>query len=526
MTSSGHDVLIGIDAGTSVIKSVAFDLAGRQIAIATAPNRYTTRNDGAAFQSLDETWADCAKTLRTLAEIIPDVAKRTAALAVTAQGDGTWLVGQDDQPVTDGWIWLDSRSVSTVNRLRKLPTDRARFETTGTGLNACQMSAQLAHMHATTPEFLVRAEKALHPKDWLYLNLTGQRVTDPSEANFTFGNFRTRRYDPEVIASLGLTKYRHLLPEIIDGSHTTHKLSARAAKATGLLEGTPVSLGYVDVVCTALGAGIYTGGQIADGTAGCTIIGSTGMHMLAKSVEEVVLNTDATGYVMVLPLAGKVAQVHTNMASTLNIDWILKLAADIAADLAQPVSKTELLARIDGWLAATEPGSLIYHPYISESGERGPFVDPNARASFIGLNGTHRFPDLVRAVIEGLGLAARDCYTAMGVLPSELRLTGGASRSRGLRAIHAAAIGAPTRISAREETGAAGAAMMAAVANDHYASMEDCIAEWVTPLLGDSEPADPSLSANYAALYPNFLAARRALSPVWEGLANRQDRKK
>jgi len=348
MTSSGHDVLIGIDAGTSVIKSVAFDLAGRQIAIATAPNRYTTRNDGAAFQSLDETWADCAKTLRTLAEIIPDVAKRTAALAVTAQGDGTWLVGQDDQPVTDGWIWLDSRSVSTVNRLRKLPTDRARFETTGTGLNACQMGAQLAHMHATTPEFLVRAEKALHPKDWLYLNLTGQRVTDPSEANFTFGNFRTRRYDPEVIASLGLTKYRHLLPEIIDGSHTTHKLSARAAKATGLLEGTPVSLGYVDVVCTALGAGIYTGGQIADGTAGCTIIGSTGMHMLAKSVEEVVLNTDATGYVMVLPLAGKVAQVHTNMASTLNIDWILKLAADIAADLAQPVSKTELLARIDG----------------------------------------------------------------------------------------------------------------------------------------------------------------------------------
>ena len=526
MTSSARDILIGIDAGTSVIKAVAFDLAGRQIALASVPNRYTTRPDGAAFQSLDATWFDCAQTLRALAEFVPDVAKRTAALAVTAQGDGTWLVGQGDQPITDGWIWLDSRAVGTVHRLRNLPTDRTRFELTGTGLNACQMGTQLAHMQATTPEFLASAEVALHPKDWLYLNLTGHRVTDPSEANFTFGNFRTRRYDADVIAALGLTKYRHLLPEIVDGSHTTHKLSARAAKATGLLEGTPVSLGYVDVVCTALGAGIYTGNETANSSAGCTIIGSTGMHMLAKSVEDVVLNADATGYVMVLPLPGKVAQIHTNMASTLNIDWILKLATDLAADLDQTVSKADLLTRIDGWLAVTKPGSLIYHPYISDAGERGPFVDPNARASFIGLNGSHRFPDLVRAVIEGLGLAARDCYTAMGVLPRELRLTGGAARSRGLRSIHAATIGAPTRISAREEAGAAGAAMMAAVANGHYADMDDCIAEWVTPLLGNSEPADPDLSATYAALYNNFFVSRRALSPVWEGLAKRQDLKK
>ena len=73
---------------------------------------------------------------------------------------------------------------------------------------------------------------------------------------------------------------------------------------------------------------------------------------------------------------------------------------------------------------------MLYHPYISEAGERGPFVNANARAGFIGLSSGHRFPDLLRAVVEGLGLAARDCYAAMGALPSELRLTGGAARSR------------------------------------------------------------------------------------------------
>ena len=54
------DILIGVDAGTSVIKSIAFDLDGRQLAVAATPNRYQTRPDGAAFQSLDDTWEDCA----------------------------------------------------------------------------------------------------------------------------------------------------------------------------------------------------------------------------------------------------------------------------------------------------------------------------------------------------------------------------------------------------------------------------------------------------------------------------------
>ena len=96
----------------------------------------------------------------------------------------------------------------------------------------------------------------------------------------------------------------------------------------------------------------------------------------------------------------------------------------------------------------------------------------------------HRFPDLVRAVVEGLALATRDCYEAMGELPSELRLSGGAARSQGLRGILAAAVHAPVRVSSREEAGAAGAAMMAAVAIGAYPSMDACIAEWVTPLLG------------------------------------------
>jgi erythritol kinase len=515
MRHAEGDVLIGIDAGTSVIKAVAFDRAGQQIEMASIPNRYATRPDGAAFQSLDQTWADCARTLRDLGAKVDGLARRTAAVAVTGQGDGAWLVGKGDAPVTEGWLWLDARSAGTVRRLRAEPSDRARFQATGTGLAACQQGPQLVHIAATAPELLDRAEAALHCKDWLYLKLTGVRATDPSEASWTYGDFRTRKYDDTVIEALGLTAQRRLLPPILDGTEITHPLSSDAAAATGLLAGTPICLGFVDIACTALGAGIHTAGA----PAACSIIGSTGMHMRATATGKVRLNSERTGYVIPLPVPDMVAQVQSNMAATLNIDWALALAGDLIAETGAQATHADLVARIEGWLAASHPGALIYHPYISEAGERGPFVNSHARAGFIGLTSAHRFPDLLRAVIEGLGMATRDCYAAMGAMPPELRLTGGAARSRALRSVLAASVRAPVRNSARLEAGAAGAAMIAAVAIGAYPSMDACIGEWVAPLLGASEAPDPALSDTYDRIFPAYLEARRALEPVWDMMA-------
>ena len=80
------DLLIGVDAGTSVIKAVAFDFGGRQVGASSVPNRYQRGPDGSATQSLEVTWADCVTALRGLAEKVENLAARTAALAVTAQG--------------------------------------------------------------------------------------------------------------------------------------------------------------------------------------------------------------------------------------------------------------------------------------------------------------------------------------------------------------------------------------------------------------------------------------------------------
>ncbi len=513
--STSADIIIGIDSGTSVVKAVAFDTAGRQLGTGAVRNAVDQGADGAATQSLDQTWRDCAAALRQLAEAVPDLATRACALAVTAQGDGTWLVGQGGRPVGPAWTWLDARAAPTVARLAATDADAARFRATGTGLNTCQQGAQMAHMDRHAPDLLDRAATALHCKDWLYLQFTGVRATDPSEASFTFGDFRTRAYDDTVLDALGLAHRRALLPPILDGTTTHHPLTAEAAAATGLPAGLPVVLGYVDMVMTALGAGVHTG----EAGSACSAIGSTGVHLRAVRAEAVHLNDARTGYVICLPVPGMVTQVQTNMAATLNIDWLLGIVAELAASFGAPQDHAALVARIDDWLTRSAPAELVYLPYISEAGERGPFVNADARAAFLGLSQKVGFAAMLRAVVEGLALAARDCYAAMGALPSELRLSGGAAQSQALRAIFADVMDRPVRVSARREAGATGAAMMAAVSIGAWADMGACIDAWVRPELGPLEHPDPARVALHAAQRNSYGTARGALVPVWDAMA-------
>jgi erythritol kinase (D-erythritol 1-phosphate-forming) len=510
-----RDIIIGIDAGTSVIKSIAFAMDGRQLAAFALPNSYATLPGGGAEQDMARTWADTAATLRGLATVLPDLAGRTAAIAVTGQGDGTWLIDDDGRPVQPAWLWLDARAGALVRSIRATSRNQALFALTGTGLNACQQGAQLAQMQFERPGALARSATAFHCKDWLYFNLTGVRATDPSEGTFTFGNFRQRVYAPEVLALLGLEDLARLRPPMIDGTVVTDKLSPEAAAASGLPAGIPVALGYVDVICTALGAGLFD----RTGKSGCTIIGSTGMHMrMALGADAVTLNSDATGYTMAFPVPGTYAQMQSNMASTLNIDWLLDLARGLLATHGVTKSRAELLVELEDQVMQRPAGSVLYHPYISDAGERGPFVDPAARAQFSGLGLQTGYADLMRAVYEGLAFAARDCYAAMGSLPGEVRLTGGAARSPAIRAIFAAVLGAGVRTSSRDEAGAAGAAMIAAVATGAYANMEACADAWVTPLLGAIQAPDSVLAGRYDRLFPAYVAGRTHAQPVWQAL--------
>lgn len=509
-------VLIGIDAGTSVMKSVAFTVAGEQIASAAIPNVYETFADGGAEQDMARTWRDAAATLKQLTEKIPDLATRLIAISVTGQGDGMWLIDKQGEPVAPAWLWLDARAASIAEDFTRNAEYPAHYQRTGTGVNACQMSTQLAWMSRHRPEVLARATTGFHCKDWLHFKLTGKRATDPSEANFTFGQYTTRTYAPHILDALGAPEARRLLPDIVDGTEESHGLSAEAASLTGLKTGTPVTLGYVDVVCTGLGGGLFD----PQGRTGCTIVGSTGMHMrVAPTSAHVRLNAELSGYTMAFPVPGMYAQMQSNMASTLNIDWLLDVARDVLKSEGVERSRGDLLKGMDDRIMGIAPGRVLYHPYISQAGERGPFMEPAARAMFSGLEMGMGYADLMRGVFEGLCFAARDCYAAMGDIPEEVRITGGAARSRALRLMLASTLRSRVRTVSREEAGAAGTAMMAAVQQKLYPDMATCVAQWVDPLLGEITHPDPILTGVYDGAFKLYKETREKMRPIWRAMA-------
>jgi erythritol kinase len=513
-------VILALDAGTSVLKAVAFDLNGQPAGIATHPNHYTERPGGIAEQNMAETWANAAHVIAELAERLEDA--EIIGIGITGQGDGTWLIDNEGEPVAPALLWLDARAGVIAERLRTGDAGRAIFTETGTGIAACNQSAQLLWLAEAHPEMLRRAATAFHCKDWLYFKLTGVRATDPSEAAFTFGSWRQRNYSDVTIAALGLQRHRHLLPPVVNGTRTHHPLAAETARALGLKAGLPVVLGYVDIVASALGAGVFGTGVFGTGDpdneegAGTSIIGSTGINMrLANDDFAPPPDAPVSGYRMAFPVPGKTALVQSTLAATLNIDWLLGIA-DQAVELAGHQSdRLAMLAALDGLVLAARPASALYHPYVLAAGERGPFTNAHARASLAGIDRGLTLPGMMRSVYEGLALAAADCYAAMGGAPGVISITGGASRSAALRHIFAAMLNRPVRIITEHGSGALGAAMIAALALGIMPDMKSCASRWVTPLLGAAEPPDPDLVAAYAPLLPIYQRARGAAPPFW-----------
>lgn len=503
-----NSTIIGVDAGTSVIKAVAFDLSGRMRAKAERSNHYRILENGGAEQDMNATWAALADTL---AELVNKLPGEVLAIAVTGQGDGTWLVDHNGEPQHNAWLWLDARAINEIAEIRRGPLAEKIFQHTGTGLSACQMGAHLLWMKKHDPLLLRRSAHALHCKDWLYFKLTGTIATDCTESVFSFGDFRKRDYSNEVLAAFGLEEFRHLLPPIIDGTRTSHGLNREAATAIGLKAGTPVCMGLVDVMCCALGAGLHNPRD----RPGLAILGSTGMHMrFVENADAVVLNADRTGYTMCFP-DGSLSQMQTNMAATLNIDWILGLARQILAEHGTEANEADLLHSLDDRLESTSPGKVMFHPYISSAGERGPFINPAARASFTGLDQSAGWNDLVRAVFDGVALAACDCFRAMQDMPRQIRVAGGGAKSRCMRQWLASALERPVVEIRQPEAGACGAAMMASVRLGLHDDLTTATEGWVVPMIGEVTWPDPAQAEIYRHLFARYDASRKCLEPLW-----------
>ncbi|GAA2781266.1 FGGY-family carbohydrate kinase [Saccharopolyspora taberi] len=479
-------ITIGIDAGTSVVKAVAYAEDGAELAVVRRPTQVEHPRPGWAEQDMTEVW-DAVAT--TVAELVSTVRQDVSALAVTAQGDGCWLVDAAGDPVGPAMLWNDSRAAATAGRWAETGLLDELFAINGSVGFAGLPHAQLSWLAEREPARLAAADKVLTCGGWLYRCLTGRLAWDVSEASNPFLDARSGAYSGEVLAKLDLEWARRLLPDVVDGPDRVAPLSEQAGRRLGVPAGTPVVLAAYDVVSTAIGAGTTAPGQA------CTILGTTVCtEVLSDSPK---LERSPVGMSLRTPMPDRWMLAYATLAGTEVVEWTCRMLG-----LPNPENLTELAVH-------AEPASrgLLMLPYLSPGGERAPFYDPRARGSLHGLSLEHGPAEIARACLEGLALVIRDCLDASTAAPTELRLTGGGSANPLWRQVIADVTGLPVLRAADAQSGARGAAVTAqALLSDRP------IADVAADLVGTAEPVLPITAHRdrYEDAYARFRAAREA----------------
>ena len=466
------DLLIGLDIGATSVEAAAFAPDGRQLACVATPGGNQAAAGGIEHE-VGATWRAAAAALRQLGQAVPQLAARTAALAITGGASGICLLDDDGDAVAPIWLPDDPRPEQVVRRWRRDGSAGRIRAITGSPVDAALPSAGLVWLAEHRPDALDRAASAFTVKDCVYFLCTGERATDAAAAAAAFGDWRTGTYAERVLELLGLQRAAHLLPEIIDGTRHHGELTTAAAAATGLMAGAPVVLAPADTIAIALALGL--GGQDAD--VGGSVLGPTYAHMRALDAAAA---ESAAGdvAVMPLPLAGRWLGL-ARQSGTQNVDWLIGMAEQLVVDAGLiGLARGELRATLERRAAEAAPAAPRYRPFGTE-----------AHGAFEGLSSDTTFPDLLRAIYQGLGGAARDCYAALGLQPAEVRVVDAGSAGTAARAALAACLGVPLRTSACAAPAATGAALVAAVSLGHYRTLADGFAEWVEPRLSEGPAA-------------------------------------
>lgn len=487
------DVLLAVDAGTSSIKAVAFDDEGAELATATRDTETFTPKPGHVEQEMPAVWDRTAAALREVTASLPaDV--EPVGIGLTGQGDGLWAIDDDGEPVRNAVLWSDSRAAEILDEWEESGQLAELIEQCGSAPYPGMSLPLLAWLSREEPRTFEQVDRILSCPDWLAYKLTGERSIDHSEATVPYLDKSTDRYDRSVFDLVGIPTARDVLPPLSSPTEIVGALTDRAADATGLEPGLPVVSGTFDVPASAVGTGAAT-------TGGATVtLGTSLTHQVFVDGPQ----DDASGIQMSLGIDGLWTYAIGSNAGTPSLQW----AADTIAD-AVDVAALEPLA------AEASPGSdgVMYHPYLSTSGERGPFLDPNARGQFIGLSPEHGTEELVRAVYEGLSLAVRDCVEALPAEPATVTLSGGGTRSELWCQLVADCLGRPVTVPAGSEPGAKGAAIFLAVALGVAPSLEAAVERMVRT----DRRYDPrrGVSDRYDELYDLYATIRREMPELW-----------
>jgi xylulokinase len=493
---TGH--WLGVDLGTSGVKVVAVDEAGAVVASHTCSYPLQTPRPGWTEQRPDDWWD---ATLEAVREVGARVDGQVVGIGLSGQMHGMVALDAHGDVLRPAILWNDNRNAAECDLLldRVGGLDGLLGLTNNASLPGYTIG-KILWLRRHEPEVFARTEVVLNPKDHLRWRLTGERVTDVSDASgFGALDVRQRRWSSDLMAALELPE--SLLPPVVESDAPAGRLTPEAAALTGLPVGTPVVAGGGDSVLQTTSMGI-----VSPGTLGITL-GTAGI--LGAAIEHCPDNAGGRLQISCGNEAGRWHVMGVALSTGGALQWWTDALRALVPD-ASNATVTELATR-----SPVGARGVRFLPYLV--GERAPHVDPDARATFVGVDLGHDLTDLSRAVLEGALLnlrEIRDIMADVGVATDDVRVSGGASAYPLWRQTLADVLGTPVHLVTNGEQGAAyGAALLAGVGGGRWSDLSEALGSVVVT---DRVQPDPDAVAVHDAGYDDF----RRIYPAQTAMRN------
>lgn len=489
-------LLVGIDLGAGSLKVSAIRADGSLVAEASEAVPTSAPHPGWSEQDPQDWWAAACRALPRMLALAERPATDIAAIAFSAGAHTQVLTDADGKVIRPAILWNDQRSQAEVQALRQ-KADARILDIGANRANATWTLPQMLWLRNNEPQAHGRVKRLYVAKDWLRAQFTGTWETDTIDALGTLMlDARSGGWSDELCEMIGWPV--DTLPPIVTPTTVVGRVTAEAARATGLAEGTPVVCGTSDTAAETYGAGMVREGL--------------GVVKLATAATVSVLSPQAQpdfeliNYYHVVPDHWYIITATNSCASAHK--WLRDTFFRREGDDGRAVFDA-----MDEMAAKVAPGAegLFFHPYLN--GERSPHWDPLLRADFVGAGFNHGPGHFVRALYEGVAYSLRDCrdvLRAKGLHFDTARLTGGGSTSALWRQIVADVLNVEVELPAVADA-SFGAALLAGVGVGVYAD-ERAAAE-VVRIVSRARP-DPARAAVYDRGFPIYRDIQAALAPL------------
>ncbi len=408
--------LLAHDLGTSGNKATLFTTDGLLVNSYTYEYPLYMSNGNWAEQDADDWWKAVCETTKELTKSV----NPSDILAVSFSGQmmGCLCVDKNGTPLRKSLIWADMRSSYEEDIIRKEIDDKKYYKVTGNRLSPSYSATKLMWIKNNEPQIYKNTYKVLNSKDYIILKLTGNFVTDYSDASLTgLLDITTKKWSEEILSAGDLDASK--LPDILLSTDVAGKVTKEASALTGLTEGTLVICGGGDGTSAAVGSG-----ATKEGVANCSLGTSSWVSFASKTP---VFSPEMLTFNMIHMVPNYYVPCGTMQCGGGSLSWIVR---ELYKDSTK--SKNEIYSEVNQLVKESGIGAkgLLFLPYLI--GERSPRWNPNAKGSFIGLTFEHTKADMLRAVMEGvvynLNIVLNEFQQNGGNI-KELTLLGGGARN-------------------------------------------------------------------------------------------------